>query len=79
MFVLKNYSDDNNVLYDKMSNLFMGYNDIDSENTLDPALYTKIAEVKELHIVKRMQDIAESEGIDWYDYWTELEIFEIEE
>ncbi len=80
IFILSNYSGDTEKkMYNGVYNLSIGCNDINYDDSHDVRIYSKIESVKELHVVRQMQDIAENEGIDWYDYWPELEIFEVEE
>ena len=80
IFVLSNFSSDTEgKTYNGVYNLSIGYNNVIYDGSHDVRIYSKIESVKELHVVRQMQDIAESEGIDWYDYWPELEIFEVEE
>ena len=45
----------------------------------DPELYSEIEGIRELHVAKAMQDIADEKGIDWYSYWPELEKVVVEE
>lgn len=45
----------------------------------DPELYSQIEGIKELHVDKGIQDIADEKGIDWYTYWPELETVVVED
>ena len=39
----------------------------------DPSIYTGIEGIRKLNIGEEMQQKAEEEGIDWYEYWPDLE------
>ena len=43
----------------------------------DPVIYTIIPNIKYLEINESIQEKAEEQGIDWYDYWPDLEYFEV--
>ena len=45
----------------------------------DPELYSEIEGIRELHVAKAMQNMADDKGIDWYSYWPELEKVVVEE
>ena len=43
----------------------------------DPIVYTLIPDIKCLKVTNLIKERAEAEGIDWYDYWPELESVEV--
>ena len=73
---LTNYSND---LLDEADlngakRLHIKYPDISRcELFVDPKMYTVIEDVRVLYIEKEMQDLAEEQGIDWYQVWPTLE------
>ena len=78
MFFIGNYNDENE-LYDGMRYLRIWDQTRFNDKACNPELYSGIEGIRELHIGKAIQDKADDMGIDWYDYWPELEKLVIEE
>lgn len=54
------------------------YTDIESSELFNnPEIYTHFKDVRYFAIDKKLQNIAEEKGIDWYQVWDNLESFEI--
>ena len=73
---LRNYSD--NTLYeinlDEAKRIDIVYPHVsECELFKDMEIYTVLENVQFLYIEKEMQDLAEEQGIDWYEVWPTLE------
>lgn len=75
-----NYSDDTleKPDYQVLKKLIARYPDV-SGSTLftDPKIYTVLDDIRYLEIDEQLQQKAEEEGIDWYEYWPNLEKIDI--
>lgn len=75
-FTLRNYSEDS---LDKANlngakRIYIGYPNIsECELFKDMEIYTVLENVQFLYIEKEMQELAEEQGIDWYEVWPTLE------
>ena len=78
MFYLQNFNDAGE-MYDSMRYLGIGDSSEVNEQAANPALYSEIEGIKELHVDKSIQDKADDMGIDWYNYWPDLETVVIED
>lgn len=59
---------------DGAKQIYIAYPDIsECELFKDPELYTVLEDVRFLYIEKGVQDLAEEQGIDWYEVWPTLE------
>ncbi|MBR3515959.1 MAG: hypothetical protein IKO10_06555 [Lachnospiraceae bacterium] len=76
VFLVRNYSDTK--IYDGIYYLWIVDQTGIYDPVCDPELYSDVDGIKELHVDKAIQDIAENKGIDWYSYWPELETVVIE-
>ena len=79
---LSNYSDDELISpdYTRLQRLeIMGKGGDDGSTYLynDPIVYTAIPDIKCLKVTNLIKERAEAEGIDWYEYWPELESVEV--
>ncbi|MCR5129323.1 MAG: hypothetical protein K6B69_14640 [Lachnospiraceae bacterium] len=81
MFFMQNYSVEEGgiKIYDGMYYLHIKDQIHFSETACNPELYSEIEGIRELHIDKAIQDKAYDMGIDWYNYWPDLETIVIEE
>lgn len=76
---LQNYSDSNfwRADYDGFYSLYIECDDllpeIDKEVFFDPLTYVRIEGIRQLNITSQMQQTAEEKGVDWYEYWPDLE------
>ena len=43
----------------------------------EPSAYLEIEGIKHFEVRDVIQEKAKEQGIDWYDYWTNLEYFEV--
>ena len=82
MFAIRNYtlSENGVYIYDNMCCLSIYYVDQDwyDDTVCYPELYSQIEGIRELHVAKEIQDKADDIGIDWHDYWPDLETIVIE-
>ncbi len=64
--------------YDGLQKLMIIGNDNDNDSYIynNPATYLILEDVRYLEIKEEIQERAESEGIDWYEYWPDLESIE---
>ena len=79
---LSNYSDDELISpdYTGLQRLeIMGKYGEDGSTYLynDPIVYAEIPDIKCLKVTNLIKERAEAEGIDWYEYWPELESVEV--
>ena len=77
---MHNYS--NNELlyadYKGLQRLVIGGNDMYSDCIYnEPSVYTTLPDIKYLEIYTEIQEKAKRKGIDWYDYWPDLESVEV--
>ena len=76
LILLTNYSDDSldKANLDGAKEIHIRYPSISNcEIFKDPEIYTVLEDVRFLYIEKGVQDLAEEQGIDWYEVWPTLE------
>ncbi len=81
--IFSNYSNDtiDSPDYEGMCKLTIMGDDIGmrGDNYLynNPMTYVNLPDIKYLQVSEKIQERAEAEGIDWYEYWPELESVEV--
>lgn len=81
LFRLQNYYREDASLadYAKLRCLIINGTDQGDPDSIynDPETYQNFPDIKYLKISKKIQKAAEEKGIDWYEYWPELEEVEV--
>ena len=81
MFCLCNSSDKNRtyVNYENLECLRIWGSTVGSEESIynDPATYKDFPNIKCLWVSEKIQKKADEAGIDWYEYWPDLEKVEV--
>lgn len=55
-----------------------GFSDFHTDCIFDePSIYLNLPNIKYLKVSERVQKKADDQGIDWYDYWPDLESVEV--
>ena len=75
---VKNYTEETEEIVSGNALQVLIINDgVDGSIFNEPSTYANIKGIKRLELYPEMNQRAEKQGIDWYDYWPELESIEV--
>lgn len=81
VFIIGNFSDYNSTCakYETLRRLTICGTRVGSQNSIynDPATYRNFPNIKYLRVSEKIQKNADEAGIDWYEYWPDLEKVEM--
>ncbi len=81
VFIIGNFSDYNSTCaqYETLQRLTICGTRVGSQKSIynDPATYRNFPNIKCLRVSEKIQKVADEAGIDWYEYWPDLEKVEV--
>lgn len=82
LFILRNYIDDYDgepANYEKLQYLWILGTDLGTQESIynNPETYKNFPDIRYLRVSPKIQKAADEAGIDWYEYWSELEEVEV--
>ncbi|MCM1186168.1 MAG: hypothetical protein NC345_06505 [Lachnospira sp.] len=81
MFIIRNYiyAESFSADYEKLQYLWILGTDVGTQESIynDPETYKNFPDIRYLRVSPKIQKAADEAGIDWYEYWPDLETVEV--
>ncbi|MCM1327184.1 MAG: hypothetical protein NC094_11285 [Bacteroidales bacterium] len=81
MFIIRNYiyAESFSANYEKLQYLWILGTDVGMQESIynDPETYKNFPDIRYLRVSPKIQKAADEAGIDWYEYWPDLEAVEV--
>ncbi|MCM1535769.1 MAG: hypothetical protein NC126_07610 [Clostridium sp.] len=81
MFIIRNYiyAESFSADYEKLQYLWILGTDVGMQESIynDPETYKNFPDIRYLRVSPKIQKAADEAGIDWYEYWPDLETVEV--